>query len=115
VETRRDAAHWKLQTYRSGDRWNMIRNSLGKAACASVLALALVSAGGMSAFAQSQPAPAPQPGQPAGQQARETSRGEVAIWLWPLAGLAVIGGVVAAAGGGGGGGGGGTTSPAGTN
>ncbi len=94
----------------------MIGNSIGKVVRTVVLGLALVSAGGTSAFAQSQPAPAPQPGQPAGQQARETSRGEVAIWLWPLAGLAAIGGVVAAAGGGGGGGStASVTSTAGTN
>lgn len=94
----------------------MIGNTLGKVVRTVVLGLALVSASGTSAFAQSQPAPAPQPGQPAGQQARETSRGEVAIWLWPLAGLAAIGGVVAAAGGGGGGGStASVTSTAGTN
>lgn len=66
------------------------------------------------ALAQAPQPPAQQQGgQPAGQQARETSRGEVGIWLWPLLGLAVIGGVVAAASGGGGGGS--SSAPAGTN
>jgi hypothetical protein len=84
----------------------MIRSSLGKAVGTTVLAVALVASGLPGAFAQSRPSGTQQaqaPGQPAGEQARETSRGEVAIWLWPLAGLAVIGGVVAAASGGGGG------------
>lgn len=63
------------------------------------------------AYAQTQ-SPPPAGGQPAGNQAQERSQGAVGGWLWPILGLAVLGGVVAAAAGSGGGGGGGGTSSA---
>jgi hypothetical protein len=87
------------------------------------LAGALATAGAPVTLAQTPPAPpsAGQPaggqpagGQPAGSEAQERARGPVAGWLWPILGLAVIGGAVAAASGGGGGGGGGSSAPTGT-
>lgn len=74
-------------------------------------------------YAQSRPAaPAgtqqvqagqPQPtGQAAGSEAEERSQGVVGGWLWPILGLAALGGVIAAAAGSGGSNGGVTTSPA---
>ena len=89
------------------------------------LTLALAASGSFvaapAALAQAQRTQTGQPagnqpagGQPAGQQAQERSQGAVGGWLWPILGLAAIGGVVAAAAGGGGGGGGGSSAPAGT-
>jgi predicted lipid-binding transport protein (Tim44 family) len=78
------------------------------------LAAALATTAMPVAWAQTQPPAAPPAGQPAGSQAQERSQGAVGGFLWPLLGLAVIGGVVAAASGGGGGGGGGSSAPTGT-
>jgi len=76
---------------------------------AVALVAAFSTAGIPLAHAQTQPGQ-PAGGQPAGSQAQERSQGAVGGWLWPILGLAVLGGVVAAAAGSGGGGGGGTTS-----
>lgn len=85
-----------------------------------LLSAAFAMAGASVAPVRAQPAPPATPpaagqqgGQAAGSQAEERSKGAVGGWLWPILGLAVVGGLVAAgAGGGGGGGGGVTTSPA---